>query len=165
MIALLLALATPAYAADCRPSLGSVMAYLTPRIEAESLGNGEYILTTYERQERVAVLSYRIMPDGTLSLDFAATIEGHERQGHNHRLWREIMARHPEVREVESTLMSDNLDAYHQAEREAQAAGTSLACAALVVATPAYRVRRASGFTRVLYCSPGRGGIVLRMGR
>lgn len=148
-------------AEPCRPSLGSVLAQLTPRIETEQIDPATTALTMYESGHRAAVLVYRIMPDRTLSIDVAQTDPGFRNMGYNSTLFQRMLSQVRGVTEIESTLMEDNLQIYQNVRRN----HPDWSPARAVMETPAYRVRARYGFSRIIEASEKRFGVILRVGR
>lgn len=162
LLTLLIALHPQPAWASCRPSLVDVLRQLErPHIQAEQIDPQTVFLYIGDRHQPTAVLLYRVMPDGVLMIDAARTLPEHQRQGLNRQLFAEMLRRHPDTVEIQSTLMEDNLAEYRRVKQE----HPDWTCAQVVALTAAMRVRAGAGFGRVTECGMGPHSILLTVTR
>lgn len=75
-------------------------------------------------------------------------------------LFTQMLAENPKLRSIQTSLVKDNAAVfratYEKIENTLSFKNAHELCSEAVRATPAYKVRRANGFSRIIECSPGK---------
>lgn len=75
-------------------------------------------------------------------------------------LFTQMLAENPKLRSIQTSLVKDNAEvfraAYEKLEDTLPFKNAYELCSEAVRATPAYKVRRANGFSHIIECSPGK---------
>lgn len=124
--------------------------------ESERLRSGltQFRIARMRDEELLGILSYTKPEKETIHIEWMEAAEEHRQKGIGKLLFWEMIRDNPDTKKIESILMFENLKAAEKDLKE------ELSCVQLVQRTPAYKIRKAFGYSKIVDCFYIKGALI-----